>query len=164
MQSDTQTLTQVPIPDDGPLNAEECLDRLLYNLLASRKHLMCTWRECVDKRWDCGPKHSHMLSKFYVFLQIKKVCFVYKQLNIREIFWKDEGGKDHWQRACGILKSYWTMRNYDCVDKSYFNTQREKASGPTKHDNMHAYVSFGTHPLCVRASIYFGFPYLLDTC
>lgn len=56
------------------------------------------------------------------------------------------------------------MRNYGCVDKSYFNTQREGASGPSKHDNMHACVSFGTHSPCVSASIYFGIPYLLDAC
>jgi len=41
------------------------------------------------------------------------------------------------------------MRNCGCVDKSYFQTQREGASGLTKHDNMHACVSFGKHSLCV---------------
>lgn len=29
---------------------------------------------------------------------------------------------------------------------------------------VHVYESFGTHPLCVRTSIYFGIPYLMDTC
>lgn len=68
-------------------------------------------------------------------------------------FWTDHNGQDDRGTACGISKSYWTMRNCGCVDKSYFQTQREGASGLTKHDNMHVCVSFGMHSLYVFVSV-----------
>lgn len=98
-------------------------------------------------RWRPDSGVHHLTG---IFLHVSFVTTCGQQVVKHEgNFWTDHNGHNHRGTACGILKSYWTMRNCGCVDKRYFHTQRKGASGLAKHDNMHVCVSFGTHSLCV---------------